>query len=150
VLNQQGDVVEVLPLDDGLKILAGMGRDEAKDYHAFVEKAQVMNKGGVKQSAVGAFTYGTGYGEILGLLRCLWMPHTLVSPVAWTRVMHQGTTVTKEDKVRSFEAAARLFPRQTWILPGRRKPHDGTCEATLIAEWGRRHLGGLPHAPIPF
>jgi crossover junction endodeoxyribonuclease RuvC len=150
VLTPEGDVVEVYHLDDGLKILATMSRQDAQGYHAFVEKAQVMAKGPVRPSAVASFTYGTGYGEILGLLRGLWMPYTLVSPGAWTRTMHQGTTVTKADKVRSFEAAGRIFPRQTWILTGRRKPHDGTCEAALIAEWGRRHLGGSESVAIPF
>lgn len=106
-------------------------------HHVFLEKAQAMPKNG----AVSMFNYGTHFGELRGMLTTLKIPHTLVTPAAWTRVMHEGTSAGKP-KERSLIAARRLFPLVKLVPEGRaKKPHDGMVDALLISEYGRRSLG---------
>lgn len=137
ILNSEwATMPEMYLLADLLEVTPGL-------KHVIVEKAQTMpNQGGVS-----TFRYGAHYGTILGILIALKLPHTLVHPSHWTRIMHAGTkTLGKgraEAKKRSLEAALRLFPeRDLRATPRSSKPHDGIIDAMLIAEYGRRHLFG--------
>lgn len=107
--------------------------------HVMLEKAQSMPKQGIAS----AFTYGTHYGELRGILVALELEHTLVPPSAWTKAMHVGTRAG-EAKVRSMEAARRLKPTEPFKMASSKatKPHDGLVDAYLIAEFGRRKLSG--------
>ena len=66
------------------------------------------------------------------------LPHLLVSPRIWQKEMLAGTP-GDDTKQRSIMAAQRLFPgvdlKRTSKCKG---PHDGICDALLIAEYGRR------------
>lgn len=106
-----------------------------RDSHVFIEKAQCMPKQGISS----AFHYGCHFGELLGVLVAYLIPHTLVPPRTWARVMHTGTkdATTKE---RSVEATQRLFPSVELRVGKAKKPHLGITEALLIAEYGRRSL----------
>lgn len=108
-----------------------------KSVHVFLEKAQAMPKNG----AVSMFNYGTHYGQILGVLITLKVPHTLVHPRTWCRVIHSGTKAGAP-KIRTLEAIKRLFPGQSLIPDGSRgrTPHSGITDAMAIAEHGRRLL----------
>ncbi len=110
--------------------------------HVFMERAQVMNREGRATSARSMFNYGKAFGEILGQLQALRIPHTLVRPADWSRMLHAGTTDNNDTKKRSLEAARRIWPGEDWIPLGCKKPHDGIYEAALIAEYGRRRLQG--------
>lgn len=128
------------PMPEDLNLLVAsleMLLDPENDStHIFVEKAQSFPGGGV----AGMFNYGVHFGEILGIVRALNIPHTLVPPRMWTRVMHVGTK-DAEPKKRSLEACRRLFPDIKLTLTDRaKKPHDGAVDALLIAEYGRRLL----------
>jgi len=101
--------------------------------HIFLEKAQTMPRQGI----VSAFTYGSGYGKILGMLEIAQLPFTLVHPRQWSRAMHVGTSSKEKAKIRSREAFQRIFPTMAHIK------HDGVIDAMLIAEYGRRTLGGI-------
>lgn len=107
--------------------------------HVFVEKAQAMPKQGVSSM----FNYGVGFGEIIGWLKSMEVPYTLVTPSQWTKAMHMGVSAKLEGKARSIEAAQRLFPGVS-LLPTERctKASDGKAEALLICEFGRRLLAG--------
>ncbi len=106
------------------------------ECHVFVEKAQSMPTN--KASAM--FNYGTGYGQLLGVLWTLGLTHTLVPPRTWTKVIHAGTK-DGEPKKRSLEAVKRLFPNIKLTATDRcKKAHDGLVDALLIAEFGRRSL----------
>lgn len=108
-------------------------------YHVFVEKAQAMPKNG----AVGMFNYGRGFGEILGILTYHKAPFTLVHPRTWCKIMHQGTSKDGTAKIRSLEAAKRLFPNLNLFRSVRcKKPDEGFIDALLIAEYGRRVMSG--------
>ncbi len=108
-----------------------------KKAHVFIEKAQSFPGGGVS----GMFNYGQHFGELLGVLWAYDIPHTLVPPRTWSKVLHAGTAGT-DTKKRSVEAAQRLYPNVRLSAGGERakRPHLGIVEALLIAEFGRRQL----------
>jgi crossover junction endodeoxyribonuclease RuvC len=106
--------------------------------HVYVEKAQSFPGQGIAS----AFNYGRHFGELLGILTALRIPHTLVSPRTWTKVIHAGTKGA-DPKVRTLEAVRRLFPGVN--LQGSansKKPHEGIVDALAIAEYGRRQQQG--------
>lgn len=89
------------------------------------------------QGVTSCFSFGQNFGFILGLLTAFRIPYELVRPQKWKREFS-----CTSDKNTSIEVAQRLFPgvdlRRT---PQCRKPHDGICEALLMAEYARRHHG---------
>lgn len=109
----------------------------ARSFHAFVEKVHSMPKQGVAST----FKFGTGFGFVRGLLVGLCVPVTLVTPQKWQSAMLAGEN--KDDKKSASRAvAARLWPDISFLKSSRSiKPHDGMCEAALIAEYGRRING---------
>jgi len=125
-----------MPEDAG-SIVDILTKYAADGCHVFLEKSQAMPG----QGTVSMFNYGTGFGTLLGILAALKIPHTLVHPKTWCKVMHSGTA-DAEAKVRSLEAARRLFPRVQLVRPRCTKPDEGYIDALLIAEWGRRCLKG--------
>ena len=86
------------------------------------------------QGVTSCFSFGQNFGFILGLLRALVIPFELVRPQKWKKEFS-----CTSDKNTSIEVAKRLFPgvdlRRT---PKCQKPHDGICEALLMAEYARR------------
>ncbi len=119
-----------------IQTFAALMLEYKRDSHVFIEKAQSFPKGGV----AGMFNYGQHFGELLGVLWAYDIPHTLVPPRVWSKVMHAGTAGT-DTKKRSVEAAQRLFPNvQLTVGERAKKPHLGITEALLIAEYGRRQL----------
>ena len=87
-------------------------------------------------SKTGAFSFGENFGFIKGLLTAFRIPYELVTPQKWKKEF----SVTS-DKNTSIEVAQRLFPGSDFRETERcRKPHDGKCEALLMAEYARRKL----------
>lgn len=88
------------------------------------------------QGTVSMFHFGENFGWIQGVLSALGIPFELVRPQRWKREF--GCT---GDKNTSVQVASRLFPgvdlRRT---PKCKSPHDGVCEALLMAEYARRRL----------
>lgn len=100
-------------------------RFDPNTTRVYVEAVHSMPGQGVASS----FTFGQGYGVILGVLAAYGFPHRLVAPATWKRAM--GVTSNK-DACRRL--AQQLFPTAALA----RKRDDGRAEALLIAEWGRR------------
>jgi len=100
-----------------------------------VERQQVFPK----QGACSAFTLGTGYGQLLGMLRSRYAPLQIVRAKDWQRqfsiVRRRGAPKT-DTKRQSIQRAHDLFPA---VDIGR---HDGIADALLIAEYGRRLRAG--------
>jgi crossover junction endodeoxyribonuclease RuvC len=96
---------------------------------ATVEEVSAMPK----DAATTAFTFGTAYGVIQGLLAGMLLPAEFVRPKAWKKMFQLGS-----DKDESRRAASRLFPEAShyWQL----KKHDGRAEALLIGVFGARAL----------
>ena len=144
-LSPSGTIVDARPMPD-LSELAGYlqelvqwSRHEHVPVHVWLEKAQSMPKQGIAS----AFNYGRHFGELLGAVVTLGLPHTLVPSSTWTKTMHAGTAAG-DAKTRSLEAARRLAPQETFKVAHSRavKPHDGLVDAFLIAGYGRRQLLG--------
>lgn len=99
--------------------------------HAFLER--VATRPG--EGAVGAFSFGRGYGQIEGVLAAVGVPVTLVTPQRW-----KGALGVPADK-----SAARLRASQLW--PGlagtfARVRDDGRAEAALLGHYGAQTLRG--------
>ncbi len=100
------------------------------NIHVFIEKVHTMPGEG----AVGAFSFGKGYGVWLGILAALKIPYTLITPQAWKKDMMQGI----KDKDAARGRAQQLFPQLSAEL--RFKNNIGRADALLIAEFGKRSL----------
>ena len=111
--------------------LVSMLSQHAFNCQAIVERQQAMPKQGVTSS----FRNGSSYGALLAVLAVQGWPVTIVSPREWKQAMHCSS-----DKNQSLEVARRLFPGAAQSLT--RKKDHGRAEALLIAEYGRRKLGG--------
>lgn len=111
--------------------------------HIFLEKAQAMPGQGVSSM----FSIGNGYGIMRGIIGALKIPHTLVHPKTWQKVMFKDVAKT-DTKAASVAVCKRLFPQLDWKATERcKKPHDGLTDAALIAAYGMRELkAALPQA----
>lgn len=120
---------EVFTMLDPFQLFCYLIVDTVK--HVYIEKAQPMPKQGV----VGVFTYGKGYGELLGVIKASQVPFTEVRPQTWKRVVLAD--MDRSDKQSSIRRAKQLFPRIDFRATERcRKEHDGMAEAALIAWYG--------------
>jgi len=86
------------------------------------------------QGVTSCFSFGQNFGFILGLLRAFRISYQLVRPQKWKKEFS-----CTSDKNTSIEVAQRLFPNvDLKRTPRCTKPHDGICEALLMAEYARR------------
>lgn len=95
----------------------------------YLEKVHSMPGQGVASS----FKFGRGYGNIEMALLALKIPTHSISPDKWMRELALGTRGERsktEWKNHLKKAAQQLFPSIKFTLD--------TCDAVLIAEYGRR------------
>lgn len=104
---------------------------EAKEsVKVYVEEVHSMPQQGV----VSTFTFGKGFGIILGILEALEINYELVKPQAWKKFVN-----VTADKKTSIERAQQLFPKVSLLpTPRSRVPADGLAEALLIAYYGKQ------------
>lgn len=103
----------------------------------YIEKTQPLQMGYRSQAS---WSLGLGEGFFVGLFEGLNISYEFVRAQKWQK--HFGITKTKGDKkVQSYMIAHQLFPKAELTGP-RGGKKDGRSDALLIAEWGRRHLGG--------
>jgi hypothetical protein len=86
---------------------------------------------------VGAFSFGHGYGGLLGVLAAMGLAHDVVQPAVWKRAAHIPPA---SDKKCSVAVAARQLPEATPYLT-RVKDH-GRAEGLLLALQGLRWQQG--------
>lgn len=84
------------------------------------------------EGAVGAFSFGRGYGLIRGICAASFLPIHDVTPAVWKRDLR-----VTGDKDEARARASALFPRHAGAWP--LKKHDGRAEAAMIALYGARH-----------
>ncbi len=84
----------------------------------------------------GAFRFGQGYGNIEALLIANGIEIRYTTPSKWTKHMHKGIAGTIDAKGKSLIIINRLYHDVNFIEDGKRKPHDGLMDATLIARYG--------------
>lgn len=99
---------------------------EHRPDHAVIERVSAMPGQGVTSM----FSFGRSFGTAIGVLAALGVPFTLVSPVAWKRVMR-----VPRSKEGARARASQLMPQAAnqWPL----KRHHGRAEATLLCLLGR-------------
>lgn len=93
--------------------------------HAYLE--QVASRPG--EGAVGAFSFGRGFGQIEGILAALNIPYTLVTPAKWKKSFGLAA-----DKGLARMRASREFP--AFASQFSRVKDDGRAEACLIGLYG--------------
>lgn len=129
----------VMPAE--LNILAGILRDYTPGI-AFVEAVHAMPGQGV----VSCFTFGQGFGEILGVLAALRIRTVLVQPKAWKKETIGATPAGLDRKAaRAWgKAEAIKYAHAHWpVLSLRETPrcttdHDGMADALCIAAYGQK------------
>lgn len=91
---------------------------------AVVEQVSAMPKQGVSST----FSFGRGFGCVLGVLAACEVPVTMVMPGRWKRAF-----ALDSDKEKSRALAIRTWPASAQFA---RKKDAGRAEAALIAKWG--------------
>ncbi len=87
------------------------------------------------EGAVGAFSFGRGYGLLRGVCAANFLTIIDVTPATWKAAMK-----VRGDKDESRARASALFPRHGQLWPLK---HDGRAEAVLIAAHGMRQLHSI-------
>jgi CubicO group peptidase (beta-lactamase class C family) len=118
--------LKLLPYIDNLSMIA-------------LEKAQAMARHGQTQGASSMFTYGMGYGKLLGLFETLGLKYEEIRPLQWMQKMFV-TWETGTSKEMSKKLCAAMHPDDTFIPYRCRKVHDGLTDATCLAHYARRFL----------
>ena len=103
---------------------------------AYVERAQAFPRMGV----AGAFNYGKGYGMWLGMLAAAGIGYETVPAAAWQKALGlSGAGGGRAKNPSGHKRALVEEARRRWPeLP----KHSGVCDASLIAEYGRRMRNG--------
>jgi hypothetical protein len=145
-----------------VKILRAITHDAYDRYdlpHVYIEDVHAI----MGASAGATFSFGFACGIVQGVIAAIKIPYTLVQPKIWQKEMFKGIPETRKPPIKiktgaragqmmkgkrdtkkmAALAAKRLFPsvdlRRT---PQCRLLHDGIIDALLIAEYGRRQMGG--------
>ena len=106
-------------------LLANMLYDGPEIARIYLEHVQSMHGEG----AVGAFSFGRGFGQIEGVIACMQTPYVLVRPAKWKAALG-----VPADKGGARALACRRCPD---LAPQfARVKDDGRAEATLIALYG--------------
>jgi len=134
LIDPDGTLIDVVDMPDATGAALGTHLADFIDAHqphtiaaAWVEK--VGSRPG--QGHVNVFTFGAGYGVILGVLGARRIRTELLPANRWKKAM--GVTA---DKRSSRDVAARRWPTEAHRFA--RVRDDGRAEAALLAEYGRR------------
>ena len=136
IIDVYGITAEVMPVIDKELIISDLVEyiSPLDKPIAVIEKVHAMPKQGVSST----FTFGKGYGELIGMLKTLKVPYILVTPQAWKKKVLAGLNWKGEGKKASIEFVMRKYPNLD-LLPTKRcrVPHDGMADAVCMAEYGR-------------
>ena len=104
---------------------------------AYVEQVHSMPAQGVSST----FTFGKGYGKILGALEAHGIAYVLVTPLKWKKAVF--VDYDKDDYGGSFSNKQMAIDHvsHNWpsvdLTPGRKRiPSDGISDAVCICEYG--------------
>ena len=123
-----------------LAALSNIMNQNSDVKHCYMESVSARPGQGVSSM----FKFGRVFGNLESMLVAHKIAHTLVTPPAWTKIMHKGLDKSLEPKKRSQIIFNRLFPAIDLRKSERAiKPHDGLLDALLIAEYGRRDILGI-------
>jgi len=134
LVDLDGHLIDVIDMPDATGSALGAHiRDFIEDHGPHhVQAAWVEKVGSMPgQGHMNVFTFGAGYGALLGALGALRIPVELRTPNVWKKAMRCSA-----DKGSSRQAATQLWPDHARSFA--RVKDDGRAEACLIAEYGRR------------
>ena len=151
VLDENGKCIGSCAIEDSTEQDLTIFLQMANAYGCVCAMEDVHSMPG--QGVSSTFAFGRNVGFLQGLLVAHQIPYTLVTPRKWQKEMWIAKdmvfTVRKdkngEDKRQvapkptSINAATRLFPTTDLRKSDRaRNPHDGKCDALLIALYAKR------------
>lgn len=136
VVNQDNKFVHLIDYEDP-EPFAGIFAETASEYFprlCVIEKVSAMPKQGVSST----FKFGMNFGIWLGFLNMLKIPHRLVTPATWQKVLDSNAKRKKGENVRNakkrlLNAARRQFPE----APLKLERHHNRADAIYMAVYAR-------------
>ena len=133
---ETGQAVFAYPWDDSFFAMEMASLMQMKEHGIVAAVEKVGARPG--QGTVSMFNFGKSAGYIEGVLSALGIPYQLVPPNKWKKEF----SLIGQDKQASIVACRKLFPELDLKRTERcRTDSDGKAEATLLAEYARRHFG---------
>lgn len=123
---------------DATRIANYLSTNRAVIYMCVLEQVHAMPKQGVTSM----FSFGMGYGTLIGILAALKIPVTFVPPTTWKKVILVGTDRDKKAAIEYCKVryAPSHYPGLALIPKGCRTYHDGIADALCLAEYARKQL----------
>jgi len=91
------------------------------------------------QSSSSTISVGYGHGLIIGVLTALRLPHIIVRPPVWQKIIFQNVQSGGDSKEKSIQFATQTKPLEDWKeTPRCRGAFDGLTDSFAIAEYCRR------------
>lgn len=108
---------------------------ESFNAMAVVEQVHSMPHDGISR----AFSFGTNYGMLLGMLEALGVPYVTCTPGKWQKAMWESCDKSATTKLTSYNAARRLLPNMDFRRSERCKTFDDNLvDSTLICLYAQR------------
>lgn len=134
--SETGQAVFAYPWDDSFFAMEMASLMQMKEHGIVAAVEKVGARPG--QGTVSMFNFGKSAGYIEGVLSALGIPYQLVPPAKWKKEF----SLIGKDKQASIITCRKLFPELDLKRTERcRTDSDGKAEATLLAEYARRHFG---------
>jgi crossover junction endodeoxyribonuclease RuvC len=124
-----GGEIDIAPIAKAIRETSS----DPKKVLVIIEKVHAMPGQGVSST----FSFGCGYGKLIGMCQALNVAFDLVLPNAWKKVVLAGTT---KDKQAAIDYVNRIHTEVDLVPQGCRKPHDGIADAVCLVEWGFKQL----------
>ena len=133
---ETGQAVFAYPWDDSFFAMEMVSLMQMKEHGIVAAVEKVGARPG--QGTVSMFNFGKSAGYIEGVLSALRIPYQLIPPAKWKKEF----SLIGKDKQASIVTCRKLFPELDLKRTERcRTDSDGKAEATLLAEYARRHFG---------
>ena len=131
-----GQAVFAYPWDDSFFAMEMASLMQMKEHGIVAAVEKVGARPG--QGTVSMFNFGKSAGYIEGVLSAFGIPYQLVPPNKWKKEF----SLIGQDKQASIVTGRKLVPELDLKRTERcRTDSDGKAEATLLAEYARRHFG---------
>jgi crossover junction endodeoxyribonuclease RuvC len=138
----QKSVVAVIDMPTSTSATNGKRSVDARKLAEFLRPFQKSLKfavieavhAGPRDGVVSAFSFGQGFGTVLGVLGTLEIPTRFAVPSVWKKALNLSSY-----KRESIDLARRTFPNSAHEF--RLAKHNGKAEACLLAWYGERLAG---------
>ena len=132
---ETGQAVFAYPWDDSFFAMEMASLMQMKEHGIVAAVEKVGARPG--QGTVSMFNFGKSAGYIEGVLSALGIPYQLVPPRKW-----KAEYSLSNDKSKSIDVCHKLFPELSLRKTDKCRTDDNNlAEATLLAEYARRHFG---------